>query len=102
MRAETPPEYTALTSTAINIMLDETGMIRRLNLLVGQEAKVSAAWLTFPDFELERLEQTYRRVDEHTYQYESGGGEFVTQLTVNRFGLVTAYPEFWEEERRSD
>ena len=72
--------------------------IRRLNLPVGREAKVSAAWLRFPDFELERLEQTYRRVDERTYGYESGGGEFVTKLTVNHFGLVTRYPQFWEEE----
>jgi hypothetical protein len=72
--------------------------IRRLNLPVGREAKVNAAWLRFPDFELERLEQIYRRVDERTYRYESGGGEFVTELTVNDFGLVTRYPEFWEEE----
>ena len=72
--------------------------IRRLNLPIGREAKVSAAWLRFPDFELERLEQIYRRVDERTYHYESGGGEFVTQLKVNQFGLVTRYPEFWEAE----
>ena len=72
--------------------------IRRLNLPLGQEANVSAAWLRFPEFELERLEQTYSRVDEHTYHYESGGGDFVTELTVNQFGFVTRYPEFWEEE----
>ena len=72
--------------------------VRRLNLPVGQEAHVSAAWLRFPDFELERLDQTYRRVTENTYRYESGGGEFVTELTVNHFGLVTRYPGFWEQE----
>ena len=72
--------------------------IRRLDLPVGREAKVSAAWLRFPDFELERLEQVYRRLDDRTYHYESGGGEFVTQLTINQFGLVTRYPESWEEE----
>ena len=73
--------------------------IRRLNLPFGREANVSAAWLRFPDFELEHLEQIYRRVDERTYRYESGGGEFVTELTVNQFGLVTSYPEFWEDCR---
>jgi hypothetical protein len=41
--------------------------MRRLNLPVGREAMVSAAWLRFPDFELERLEQIYSRVDERTY-----------------------------------
>jgi hypothetical protein len=71
--------------------------IRRLNLPVGGEANVNAAWLRFPEFELDRLDQVYRRVDERTYRYESGGGEFVTQLTVNDFGLVIRYPEFWEE-----
>lgn len=70
--------------------------IRRLNLPVGSDAKVSAAWLRFPDFELEPLEQIYRRVDERTYHYESGGGDFVTELTVDQFGLVTRYPQFWE------
>ncbi|MFN2407851.1 MAG: putative glycolipid-binding domain-containing protein [Pyrinomonadaceae bacterium] len=72
--------------------------IRRLNLPVGREAKVNAAWLRFPDFELERLEQTYSRVNERSYGYESGGGEFVTELTINQFGLVTRYPPLWEEE----
>ena len=74
--------------------------IRRLNLPVGQEANVSAAWLRFPEFELARLEQVYRRIDGHTYRYESGGGEFVAELTVNDFGLVTRYPELWEQEDR--
>jgi hypothetical protein len=41
--------------------------MRRLNLPVGREAMVSAAWLRFPDFELELLEQIYSRVDERTY-----------------------------------
>ena len=47
--------------------------IRRLNLSVGQEAAVRAAWLRFPSFILEPLEQLYRRVDATTYRYESAG-----------------------------
>ncbi len=73
--------------------------IRRLSLDLGQEAEVSAAWLRFPSFELERLDQVYRRVDETTYRYESGRGKFVAELKVNSFGLVTSYPDIWEEER---
>jgi len=72
--------------------------IRRLGLPVGQQATVNAAWLRFPSFELERLEQTYKRLDEHTYRYESGGGAFVADLKVNDFGVVTTYPGIWEEE----
>jgi len=72
--------------------------IRRLQLETGQEATVRAAWLRFPSFTLEPLEQVYRRVDGTTYRYESAGGRFVTELKVNEAGFVTLYPGFWEAE----
>jgi hypothetical protein len=72
--------------------------IRRLNLAVGQQAEVKAAWLRFPSFELEPLAQIYRRVDESTYRYESGGGRFVADLKVDSAGFVTNYPGIWEAE----
>lgn len=71
--------------------------IRRLNLSVGQQAIVQAAWLRFPGFQLEPLSQTYLRVGEFTYHYESSTG-FVAQLTVNDAGFVTNYPGIWEIE----
>lgn len=70
--------------------------IRRLDLAVGDEAEVRAAWLRFPGFTLEPLAQTYRRTGERTYRYTSGGGAFVRDVEVNAAGLVTRYPEFWE------
>jgi hypothetical protein len=72
--------------------------IRRLNLPVGQEAEVRAAWLRFPSFKLEPLTQIYRRIDETNYRYESAGGKFVTNLLVNADGLVRNYPNTWEVE----
>lgn len=63
--------------------------IRRLNLAIGQGAAVRAAWLRFPSFTLEPLEQVYRRIDPTTYRYESAGGRFVAELQVNDSGLVT-------------
>lgn len=72
--------------------------IRRLNLAVGQEAPVRAAWLRFPSFVLEPLEQVYRRIDEGIYRYESAGGRFVRELPVNAAGFVTLYPDFWQAE----
>jgi len=72
--------------------------IRRLNLKVGDAAEVSAAWLRFPSFKLEPLPQIYRRIDEYSYRYESGGGTFVKELRVNSLGLVTSYPDIWEAE----
>jgi len=72
--------------------------IRRLNLDVGQEATVRAAWLRFPSFKLEPLDQIYRRTGVSTYRYESGGGNFVADLEVNEQGLVTHYPNFCRVE----
>jgi hypothetical protein len=72
--------------------------IRRLNLAIGQGAAVRAAWLRFPSFNLEPLEQLYRRIDLATYRYESAGGRFVAELRVNDSGLVTHYPNVWEVE----
>lgn len=72
--------------------------IRRLNLEVGQEASVRAAWLRFPSFHLEPLEQTYRRISASTYRYESAGGRFIRDLEVDEAGFVTLYPDFWQAE----
>jgi hypothetical protein len=72
--------------------------IRRLELAVGEEAPVKAAWLRFPSFKLEPLEQIYRRMDENVYRYESAGGRFVRDLPVNAAGFVTVYPDFWQME----
>ena len=73
--------------------------IRRQNLAVGQEAGVRAAWLRFPTFAFEPLEQSYRRIDATTYRYASAGGRFTADLTVNEAGLVTVYPGLAEECR---
>lgn len=72
--------------------------IRRLGLAVGEAGAVKAAWLRFPSFSFEPLEQRYHRVDSTSYRYESGGGQFVRDLQVNDIGFVTEYPQFWTME----
>ena len=74
--------------------------IRRLKLEIGEEAVVQAAWLRFPSFKLERLDQKYRRLGPAAYRYESAGGSFVTELEVNSAGLVTRYPNLCEAEAK--
>jgi len=69
--------------------------IRRLSLALGESAVVNAAWLRFPSFSLERLDQMYRRTGANAYHYESAGGSFHADLTVDEFGLVLDYPPFW-------
>lgn len=77
--------------------------IRRLRLNVNEEAKVRAAWLRFPSFKLELLDQVYRRVGASTYRYESAGGKFVVDLNADPTGFVTHYPGLWQvQEPRQD
>jgi hypothetical protein len=73
--------------------------VRRLNLEVGQEARVQAAWLRFPDFRFEVLEQLYRRTGPTSYHYESGGGSFTAELEVDAAGFVDRYGDLWQAER---
>lgn len=72
--------------------------IRRLDLAVGREAAVTAAWLAFPDLVLQPLPQKYRREDETAYRYEAGDGSFVRKLKVGPAGLVVNYPGLYEAE----
>ena len=71
--------------------------IRRARLVIGARADVRAAWFRFPDPTLESLSQTYERVAESRYRYESG--TFVTMLETNAGGFVTHYPGRWQLER---
>jgi len=73
--------------------------VRRLGLPIGQQAQVKAAWLRFPSFRLEPLEQLYRRTGPMAYHYESAGGKFVAELQVNEAGFVTEYPNAWRVEQ---
>ena len=72
--------------------------VRRLKLSVGESAAVRAAWLRFPSFALEPFEQTYTRTAEDRYVYESAGGEFRRELTVDGAGFVLDYPGIWRAE----
>jgi uncharacterized protein len=99
LNGEERPEVTSCTDLDLNFSPSTNLLpIRRLRLGVGQGAEVRAAWLRFPSFTLEPLEQYYTRIDEAIYRYESAGGSFVTELKVSEAGFVTDYPGFWREE----
>jgi hypothetical protein len=70
--------------------------IRRLALEPGEQAAVRAAWLSFPGFALEPLEQIYRRTGSAVYHYETEGGAFATDLEVDADGFVRRYGGGWE------
>lgn len=68
--------------------------IKRLNLAIGESAPASAAWVRFPTLGVERLDQTYTRLSEDVYRYESSSG-FTAELTVDDFGIVHQYGDLW-------
>ena len=73
--------------------------IHRLNLAVSEKATVRAAWLRFPSFLLEPLEQVYERTAERKYRYESNGGSFQADLEIDDTGIVVSYANLWQIER---
>jgi hypothetical protein len=99
LNGQASPEVTGCIDVDLNFSpLTNMLPIRRLNLAVGQEGAVHAAWLRFPSFKLEPLEQIYRRVDTSKYRYESAGGSFVAELEVDDVGFVTYYENLWRVE----
>jgi uncharacterized protein len=93
------PEVAGCTDLDLNFSPSTNLLpIRRLGLAPGAQAEVRAAWLRFPGFHLEPLEQVYRRLDPATWRYESAGGTFVRDLPVDENGFVTLYPDFWQAE----
>ena len=63
--------------------------IRRLHLRVSASHTIQAAWVRFPELTVTRAAQTYTRLDESTYRYESGA--FSAELYVDDDGLVASY-----------
>src|SRR5207245_10458825 len=74
--------------------------IRRLNLALGQDSEVIAAWVRFPALTVELLPQRYTRTGANQYRYASR--DFVTDLEVDDLGLVTRYEGGWSREAVAD
>lgn len=66
--------------------------IRRLRLGVGASQSIQAAWVRFPELTVTKGIQTYTRLDEFTYRYDSG--TFSAELVVDDDGLVASYADW--------
>jgi hypothetical protein len=71
--------------------------IRRLDLGVGQKARLHSTWLRFPELHLERLEQVYVREGAHSYLYQAwvDGEPFSARLETDELGRVVLYEGQW-------
>jgi len=70
--------------------------IRRFGLAVGNAMPAPAAYLAFPELQLIRLEQSYRRLDETRYAYEGPMFDYAETLEVSAVGFVLDYPKLWK------
>ncbi len=68
--------------------------IRRLALAIGESKSVSAAWVRFPSLEVQRLDQTYERLEACRYRYRSG--RFTADLAVDEDAMVLQYGLNWK------
>ncbi|MEQ8291899.1 MAG: putative glycolipid-binding domain-containing protein [Roseovarius sp.] len=78
-----------------------TNLMPLRRLLEGRETSLqsSAAWLHYPEPALLRLDQTYARTGQpDVMSYMAEQTDYATQLTFDRAGFVTLYPELWEGE----
>ncbi|GAA1730999.1 putative glycolipid-binding domain-containing protein [Aeromicrobium alkaliterrae] len=82
----------------IDVDLESSGVtnllpVRRLGLRIGETVSVPAAFIRADDLRVERLEQTYTRLDDAgRYAYTSATFDFACELQYDAAGLITSYP----------
>jgi len=65
--------------------------VARLGLAIGESGRALAAWVR-ADLTVERLDQTYTRLDERRYDYVSHYDGFRAVLAYGDDGLIVNYP----------
>ena len=72
-----------------------TAPVRRLNLEVGEDAEVIAAWIKFPTLEIVPLRQSYCRVGVDSYEYKAPDLDYAAPLKCDDQGIVQTYGDLW-------
>ncbi len=72
--------------------------LKRARLKVGERVDLKVAWMRFPSLAVHPLSQSYTRLAERKYRYESTSG-FSSEIEVDRFGLVRKYGIYWVADR---
>lgn len=75
--------------------------MRRLDLDIGATATTRAAWLRYPELIWEPARQTYSRLDENHWRYQSGTADH--EIFVTPDGLPCRYGDvFWGSVEKVD
>lgn len=71
--------------------------LRRLSSDIGERREVRAAWVRFPELDVQAAEQCYTRLASDRWRYQAGPYEFV--LVVSEEGLVLEYgDDLWRAD----
>lgn len=70
--------------------------IRRLDLAEGESGTTTAAWIRFPELDVQPFPQRYTRLSPYRYLFESLDIDYRAELAVDDVGLVTSYEGYWE------
>lgn len=71
--------------------------IRRLAIPVGNRSEINAAWVRFPELDVTRTAQSYRRVSEREFVYENLQSGFRATIAVDDDGFVHQYDGVWKQ-----
>jgi uncharacterized protein len=87
------PDLSGCTDIDIAITpFTNTLPIRRLDLDVGESAEIEVVYVTVPELTLAPARQSYTRIGDAIYRFESLESGFSADITVDDRGLVTDYP----------
>lgn len=76
--------------------------IRRLKLKAGESARITSAYIHFPDLAVVTDRQKYTCLEEgETYLYESLDSTFKKEITVDQDGLVVVYPGLFKRTHKA-
>lgn len=70
--------------------------IRRLQLSVGESARIDVVYINAPDLSLSRETQIYTRINTHRWKFEQPSADFNTAITVDDEGFVVDYPGLFQ------
>lgn len=73
-----------------------TSAIRRANLAVGDAAKIKVAYVSFPEMAVTADFQSYERVSDRQYLFQSAVARFEGRVDVDEDGIVVLYHGIWQ------
>jgi hypothetical protein len=71
--------------------------VERLRLRLGERSEIAVAYCSAPTLMVHREVQTYKRLGDRSYRFESPGTQFVADLELDSQNLVRTYPGLFSQ-----